>query len=339
MNDLRTVPGPEKCPCCGNPHYHSKESIKKMKDWATRTLRHWDQIKPEPKAEKCSGCLGCYWPSHWHKKECPEHYSHQSKAKGSCERCGCTPSQTCVAPYQCCHTPPEAKELYSPIPISECSCQMKHNHNESPCLIFKPKTCKACKTLNDEKRECTICNLRHCLKCMTNGCGWKQGVPTNSCKPQTQAEGPEEPEVIGIELTQGERALIDAADADLVSRFTWRFDGRYAVTEIDGCKVYLHRLLRSPPPGMMVDHLNRVKLDNRRANLIVCSRSWNNRNKAKMTGTGSRFPGAYWFPERKKWQAKIRVDGKSKCLGYFDTEEEAGKAYQDAVEAIKPRFT
>ena len=43
----------------------------------------------------------------------------------------------------------------------------------------------------------------------------------------------------------------------------------------------------------------------------------------------SKFVGVSWFKNAKKWKAAIRIDGKSKNLGYFDDEKEAACKYDE----------
>jgi hypothetical protein len=40
--------------------------------------------------------------------------------------------------------------------------------------------------------------------------------------------------------------------------------------------------------------------------------------------------GYCWHKPAKKWMAYIRLNGKGKNLGYYDTEDEARQAYLDA---------
>lgn len=72
-------------------------------------------------------------------------------------------------------------------------------------------------------------------------------------------------------------ALVDDADRSLVEDRRWYLDAQgYPAT---GRHDRLHRLLLSPiPSGREVDHRNRDKLDNRRANLRVVTHRTNTRN-------------------------------------------------------------
>ena len=47
-------------------------------------------------------------------------------------------------------------------------------------------------------------------------------------------------------------------------------------------------------------------------------------------GGTSHFKGVSWNKSHSKWLARIRIDGKLTHLGYFDDEEAAARAYDDA---------
>lgn len=89
----------------------------------------------------------------------------------------------------------------------------------------------------------------------------------------------------------------------------------------------------SPKPGRVIDHINGNPLDNRKSNLRLCTQSQNQRNRRKSKKPcSSKFKGVSFAGHfRKHWHAQIRIDGKVKNLGYFDTEREAAMAYDDAA--------
>jgi AP2 domain-containing protein/HNH endonuclease len=128
-----------------------------------------------------------------------------------------------------------------------------------------------------------------------------------------------------IELTQGKRAVIDAADVPFVRDYTWYaiFDGRkswYAAYAVGQKLFRLHRHLM----GQYVDHADRDGLNNRRSNLRSCSRTQNQANRISFGKR--RYKGVFWDSTRKKWKAIIRFHRKSINIGRYDTEIEAAEA-------------
>jgi hypothetical protein len=90
-----------------------------------------------------------------------------------------------------------------------------------------------------------------------------------------------------------------------------------------------------------VDHWNRDTLDDRRSNLRICLRGQNNTNSRKRSrpaGTSSRFKGVSWRKQKGRWVAKIRKNDSHYFLGYFDSEEDAARAYDAAARRIFGEF-
>lgn len=143
--------------------------------------------------------------------------------------------------------------------------------------------------------------------------------------------------MVKIVLRSGHVLLIDDADYELVSQYTWHADRRshtvYAkanVVKADGRKstVLLHRLLL--PDSIEVDHINGNGLDNQRLNLRESDYQRNQWNRRKTRGT-SKFKGVSWSAKDRRWQVHIRIDGRNVGLGQFKIEEDAARAYDDAA--------
>ena len=124
---------------------------------------------------------------------------------------------------------------------------------------------------------------------------------------------------------RGVVVLFDDEDVELVSRHKWWITPQgYACTKIkreDGTRrtIGMHRLILGDPATPSTDHINRDRLDNRRANLRACSDSQNNRNVPTVKGKTSAHRGVSF--QRGKWQVVIRVNGVLKWFGYHATEE------------------
>lgn len=93
----------------------------------------------------------------------------------------------------------------------------------------------------------------------------------------------------------------------------------------------MHREIMQASPSVEIDHINGNKLDNRRENLRICTRSQNNCNKPKQRNNTSGFKGV-WFNKRAgKFYSAIKIQKKSIYLGCFSTVEEAALAYKIAA--------
>jgi hypothetical protein len=76
------------------------------------------------------------------------------------------------------------------------------------------------------------------------------------------------------------RVWIDLTDIPLVSGKRFYLDGHgYAKLATSSRHLYLHQLLLPAPHPLVTDHINRNKLDCRRKNLRIVTRSENNYNK------------------------------------------------------------
>lgn len=83
-------------------------------------------------------------------------------------------------------------------------------------------------------------------------------------------------------------------------------------------------------PKDQIDHINGVKTDNRIANLREATNSQNGKNLGLSKANKSGVKGVCFDKQTNKWRALIKVDFKSKCLGRFQTIEEAAQARKQA---------
>jgi hypothetical protein len=92
------------------------------------------------------------------------------------------------------------------------------------------------------------------------------------------------------------------------------------------------------PPGMEVDHRNRNTLDNRRANLRICTTAQNQRNRPKQKNNSSGHKGVDFQKRGKSYRARITADKKTFYLGNFEKADEAGAAYKKAAKVHHREF-
>lgn len=94
----------------------------------------------------------------------------------------------------------------------------------------------------------------------------------------------------------------------------------------------LARLIMDAPDGLVVDHINRNTLDNRRCNLRVCSQYENMFNVLPRGPSGFR---GITKVKSGKWHAKIRIRDRFVHLGRFDCPVEAARAWDAAAIAAR----
>ena len=107
----------------------------------------------------------------------------------------------------------------------------------------------------------------------------------------------------------------------------------YVQVEIDGKKDRVHRVIWSHvngsiPKGMVIDHINGNKADNRIANLrlVTCSQNSQNRH-GPQANSKSKVKGVSFIPRLNKFEASIQVNGKKTSLGFHVTADDAAAAY------------
>jgi len=162
-----------------------------------------------------------------------------------------------------------------------------------------------------------------------------------------------------IELTQGQKALVDDVDFEFLIQWKWharwnptsrgyyarRTESHSAARARGGSRrtILMHRAVAERMgleiTGLDVDHIDRRStLDNRRSNLRAATRSQGNMNQGASLGSTSRFKGVSWHKRDEKWDAKINKHGKRYHLGYFTDEADAARAYDRAAARLFGQF-
>ena len=151
-----------------------------------------------------------------------------------------------------------------------------------------------------------------------------------------------------IPLTKGKHAIVDNADYEWLSKWRWQINSNGAAfrTEWKNGKTYnhiqMHRDILDASHKNEVDHINHNRLDNRRCNLRLCSRSQNAMNVRPRKGVSSKYKGVSFDAQTlnisKKWRAYINVDQKRIYLGRFCSEQGAAIAYNKAAKRLHGKF-
>ena len=93
----------------------------------------------------------------------------------------------------------------------------------------------------------------------------------------------------------------------------------------------MHRAIMQPAKGMDVDHINGNRLDNRRSNLRVVTRSQNLTNrKGAMPKSKTGIRGVCFDKARGQWVAQAKLNGRSAFRKRFNSIGEATEAAKSA---------
>jgi len=180
--------------------------------------------------------------------------------------------------------------------------------------------CSACNSKAEAKWEGEpYCN-KHWLRLYTNGTTERVGRK-NTNMFEINEEG------LVITTAKGVKIIADAENYGILCNRSWCIHNGYAVARIDKKVTRMHRFILSETltANDVVDHINGNPLDNRKANLRICTSKENSRNarvgknnKTGVTGVRKMKSG--------KYHARICVDRKEVNLGFYDKFEDAVKA-------------
>lgn len=150
-----------------------------------------------------------------------------------------------------------------------------------------------------------------------------------------------------INLTKGQKAVIDSTDYKYVGIHKWCAVGGYTKNGVmlwragrrnpkNGRIQLMHRFIMKPRKGQTVDHIDGNQLNNQRKNLRVCSHMRNcwNRQKYKNGSASSKYMGVSFDTSRKLWVSQATKNYKHIFIGRFKSELLAAKAYDKMAKKI-----
>lgn len=147
-----------------------------------------------------------------------------------------------------------------------------------------------------------------------------------------------------ITLKTGEVASVDMSDIHLVKEYRWHRGGtknQYAVAYAREGRgkspLYLHRLIMGAGDGEIVDHINGDPLDCRKANLRIVTRSQNAANRS-VTKNPSGYRGVFYFPQRRKYQARVTCEGGVFRAPYRKAAKQAATDFDSLARALFGEF-
>lgn len=129
----------------------------------------------------------------------------------------------------------------------------------------------------------------------------------------------------------GKYALVDDDTYDKVQKYHWHVNSvgypqrSYRINYKRFNQKLHHFIIGKPSGGLVTDHINRNKLDNRKINLRHTTVSQNiiNSKLRKDNKSGYRGIRKVQRGNYERWQAYVSINGKHKHMGYFKNKKEA----------------
>jgi len=145
-----------------------------------------------------------------------------------------------------------------------------------------------------------------------------------------------------IDLTQGQKAIVDDEDFEKLNRYKWHVlwnkdtKSFYAMRSIYNGKEWkttlMARIIMNASPDRQVDHINHDTLDNRKSNLRLVNYQQNQFNQMSHNkNKTSQYKGVSYDRTMHKWRTRICKDGVRYFLGRFKNEKKAAMAYNEAA--------
>lgn len=127
---------------------------------------------------------------------------------------------------------------------------------------------------------------------------------------------------------RGGIALVDSNNYENMKKYNWHQTKKgYARGTVNGTKLFMHQLIMGFSVGMVIDHINHKRLDNRKDNLRFISDTRNGKHTKKKIGSITKYRGVTFDKRRQKYSVFITHDNSKKYLGSFNTEIEAAEYY------------
>ena len=141
--------------------------------------------------------------------------------------------------------------------------------------------------------------------------------------------------IVYVKLSNSEREMkMDPDVWERCKKYCWSLGSKgYPITNMPKLRkrVRFH-VFAFPdcPKGLVRDHINGDKLDNRKENIRFILQPENSINRGKGENNTSGHVGVSWNKREEKWTAKIQVNGKKIHLGYFTDSQDAIAARKQA---------
>jgi len=144
-------------------------------------------------------------------------------------------------------------------------------------------------------------------------------------------------------LGSGKYATVDDGDYPILNKIRWHIDfGGYVLSSVrigkKSINVRMHHAVLSQKEGLETDHINGDKLDNRKTNLRLCTKSENANNKGLRKNNTTGYKGVSPSKRHGGFRAHINVRGIQISLGGFVNLKDAARAYNVAALKYQGKF-
>ena len=137
--------------------------------------------------------------------------------------------------------------------------------------------------------------------------------------------------------------LVDDEWFEFLEKWRWILDPKGYVKRtkrINGSskQFWMHRIINKTPDGMLTDHINGNKLDNRTTNLRTANCQQNTMKRRRAKNNTSGFIGVTKRNRKKQWQATLMHSGIIHYLGFFEDVFEAALVRDTAALFFRGEF-
>lgn len=133
-----------------------------------------------------------------------------------------------------------------------------------------------------------------------------------------------------IKLYHGELVKVDNDDFDKLNQYKWHLcaygyaeRSKYFPESQKSIQVKMHREIMGFPKDLEVDHINQDRLDNRKENLRLVTKSQNGMNRGPTKKNKSGYKGIHWDEINKKWSVHVNANKKMVFFGRYKSLKEA----------------